>query len=1011
MPKVPENFMMQRRMSGLDVYQPASDLAPGDLTDCTNLYSYDGELYSRWGKQACFVSPPSSSPNYGMTEFLGSSGTPVIVFCNGGKLYVSTTGTPPLTYEEILVGGTTSFHLNSPQVAMKVSGKYLYVVDGMFSFSDLAIDASNDAKVTSASWGFTTADVGKQITITSATGTAGTWIPGVYTITSVNGSGVAALNTNCGSTSPSAAGGQGNIAGPLYRVNPDAAFTTGFTNNMASPLAAEVVTALNVPNAPAAQLSNTIIDGMDDVTNWSSYPTLSFSGETVTNTTFANASSSDNGWPPTGWQTGGDSMDFQLDITTTSPAHNEGYFDAGKAPQWVDWDTPTPVYTSDNTVGSPRVFAASVQAHGWYQGGGTLTMQVFAEDASVLPTTLVEYTDLAFVSYNAGSQTSIVSSVARPFTSADVGKGLTFSATTGFTAGGYTIGSVSSGQAELNGVVATSTATGGMAVLGLDSSGTTWGDSNFTLYPEPPSTVPGAVLSNTFTNMSYGTSKYEYAFSFSSMTEDFDFVRLRLQSPAAEQAVGVYSPSFQIIDVRLIATQASNGINLAANNPAGIGYNCLGGVWIKRDYTGGLVSTFSTLKILTSSGTISTIEDVTGTAFTTANVGQILTITTDTGGWTAGNYPITAVSGGIATITGNPGSALLTGGAGTAVGVEDYSKSNILSIAWSAPSTTPQIPWRFGILKAGQSIGTDGSNILWSNLATYAEDGNSFYCDISSIDILDIEARAQTAYLFLQIMTDLPSTINPSNLCTLGPITAAGNFSVGLADYNYVQVEAQDTSVDTEGSPTGDTTDGVILSDPSGPSTPNLMPTDYQAQASLTLAEIVNTVLTNWLYVYRFGGALSGPNVTVYTSYALLAECPRWSGSTNGQSLVSTDGSNAGSWTWDTATSTWNSTDGYRTWNPSTFVLTDNTPDLALICVSYLESGHEAPPMGVSAIELWNNRLVLAQGSTIYIRICSILTRLPASIMRNLSIRRIRTRWTRAACIRSSQTTTTISSP
>src|SRR5580704_7118410 len=113
MPKVPDNFMMQRRMNGLDVYQPASDLAPGDLTDCTNLYSYDGELYSRWGKQACFVSSPSSSPNYALTEFTRSDGSVVIVFCNGGKLYFSTTGTPPLTYTEITIGGSMSFSLNS----------------------------------------------------------------------------------------------------------------------------------------------------------------------------------------------------------------------------------------------------------------------------------------------------------------------------------------------------------------------------------------------------------------------------------------------------------------------------------------------------------------------------------------------------------------------------------------------------------------------------------------------------------------------------------------------------------------------------------------------------------------------------------------------------------------------------------------------------------------------------------------------------------------------------------
>lgn len=82
-----------------------------------------------------------------------------------------------------------------------LSGTSSIAIQGPLEFVDLAIDATNNEKVTSASYSFTSADVGQYIDITAGTG----WTDGYYLISSVSG-GAAIL-----SSSPSAAG-NGNKA-------------------------------------------------------------------------------------------------------------------------------------------------------------------------------------------------------------------------------------------------------------------------------------------------------------------------------------------------------------------------------------------------------------------------------------------------------------------------------------------------------------------------------------------------------------------------------------------------------------------------------------------------------------------------------------------------------------------------------------------------------------------------------------------------------------------------------
>jgi len=952
MPTVPENFMMQRRINGLNVYQPAADLPPGDVSDIQNLYSYDGELYSRWGKQACFVSPPSNNPNYGMTEFIRTDGTTVIVFCNNGKLYYSTVGTPPLTYAEIRIGGVTSFSLTSAKVQMKKGGKYLYLIDGTGPLYRININAdgtytavvctaltppgSATAKLTN-----TVIDAANDATKWSSF-PALTWPAGVNVLANNRNTILSLVNQQFsgGTASPSPhpqgwlSGGDSmgwRSASIIGLAGQECYFDSG--NN-----AQWTDWDYPTPTYPAGQ--NTISTARVWV--------ASANGHSDTGATFimqmypeaASVSSHTFSTTITG-------ATNATPIVVTATAH------ALRAGQRVSISG-----VGGNTAANGTYYAGSITANtfalysdpaqttavagnGAYTSGGTV--------ACTAPTA---YTDLVIATSGA---TSTITSAAHPFVNGDANKIITIFGGTGFTLGNYTITGVSSGTATVNGNIGTATSTGGIGILALDSGGNA-GNNNFTL--ENPadglsghSGIVGAQQVSSAPKLTSNNLRYKNVFSWSGLSQDFDILKYRLYGPNVNDTAGVNYPGLEVVDVRLIPTNLNGAIHLAANNNAGAGAYCLGGVWIKRDYTG----TTTTYTDLAISGANTSKVTSAAHPFQTAQVGQVLVITGGTN-WTTGNYVITAVDGShVATLSAAAAtSGTATSGAGTAYNVQDYSKSNIIAVRYSAPVTTPlgTIQWRFGFQRAGQPI----TSIVWSNIASYSSDGTYFYCDISEVDLVDANARAQTAYLYLKIESDLDPGIAPADLCTIGPISNAGNFSVGLTDYNYVGVEAQDNSLDISGASTGNTTDGTVLSDSGGASIPNLTPSNYQAQASITFPAFVNAA-ANFLYVYRFGGALAGTNVTTYTSYILIAKCPRWSGGTNG----------ATGWTWSASTSLWTSTDGYRTWDPVKLTLTDDTPDLSLIGNDFLVNGRGAPPTGATSLDIWNNRVTLAVKSTLYI--------------------------------------------
>jgi hypothetical protein len=115
-------------------------------------------------------------------------------------------------------GGTLTGGNNGSAAFMGGMDGQLYTFGSSRNLNDLAIDASNDLKITSASYNFTGADVGQAVTITAGTG----WTPGVYVIASAS-SNAAMLTTSPGAVSSS--GGVGTISAGGDKATPSSAAT------------------------------------------------------------------------------------------------------------------------------------------------------------------------------------------------------------------------------------------------------------------------------------------------------------------------------------------------------------------------------------------------------------------------------------------------------------------------------------------------------------------------------------------------------------------------------------------------------------------------------------------------------------------------------------------------------------------------------------------------------------------------------------------------------------------
>jgi len=588
------------------------------------------------------------------------------------------------------------------------------------------------------------------------------------------------------------------------------------------------------------------------------------------------------------------------------------------------------LFETDCTISTARVFTLGFQTLG---SDGTLDLIMIPQSSGQVDAVTdvnppILYTDLVIAS--AGSDTATLSSAIRPFLSTDAGKVITITGGTGWTNGGYTILSVTSGVATLKGVPGAASISGGQATLGLEASRThDWGSSD-TLLDFPSSEVGNARQDNTLKVYSGNSpTKQSITYSFTSLASDFDFIRARLSSSGDSQQVYLRSATLQPVDVRLVVDTAPVGLRVSANNVDG-GYY-LGGCYIRRDYTaqdtaGVPVDAYTDLAIDASNPAI-----VTSVArpFADGDVGKRLIITGGTG-FTAGYTKIASVSGGAAHLSVSAGTVSSIGGVATLLDFIDYSAENVISVNYDAPTPSGTIPFRLGF----QPAGSNPANISWTNPVNLISDSTGKYlsCDISTV-VTDIRQKAQ--YLYLQITADLPESVDLTNLFTFGPISASGNLSIGQASYSYLVTEVEDTAYSLSGTPTGNTTDGAIESEGSATSA-IITPTGNKAKTQITLSEPRNSA-TNKLRIYRYGGVF----LDSYPTARLIAEAPVWTDKL------------------DAAYS------NYVTWDHTTRTIVDDTPDSALFLATAYIPDRSAMLYGSQAVTEWQNRIWTASGSTL----------------------------------------------
>ena len=564
--------------------------------------------------------------------------------------------------------------------------------------------------------------------------------------------------------------------------------------------------------------------------------------------------------------------------------------------------------------------------------------------SATLSANVIVLTDLEVAG---GNESTVQSAGLYTFVAGDVGKVLTVVSGTNWVIGAATIISVLAGVATLTNPVATNTgATGGVAFLGLDNSANSWGNNNYSLQT-PPSAIPGGNQNFQFTVPVGTTTTYNQIFSLTGLSIDPDFVRLRVWAPANQPGPsGVWNVNLQPLDIGIVIDALNSNtstLHLKAKQPltgSASGSNCLGGSYIKRDFTGSIEGSENTYTDLVIGSNTNQVSSVTR-PFLFSDIGRTLWITSGSGFTISAPY-ITSVSNtGVATLSASAGTAASTSGHATLLNTKDFSTTSEISMGYSAPATSAitggtdgQIPFRFGFLQAGSST----ASIVWSSPVTYTADGTAFFVDISSIPAA---VRKQTAILYLQIVSDLSPNINPSDLCTLGPLNAGGNLTVNAANYFYVITEVDDTTVSSTGVPTGDTVDGQIETDPSQP-TLGLTPTGIAAQAQMTMPTPQNAT-TNYFYVYRYGGVF--PDSDTVPTYRLIAKLPLWTG---------------GQLAFPYST--------YCTWNPSTSVFVDNTPDAEIFLATTMASGRNAlAGLAPQAVTAWQNRVCVATGTQLNI--------------------------------------------
>lgn len=593
------------------------------------------------------------------------------------------------------------------------------------------------------------------------------------------------------------------------------------------------------------------------------------------------------------------------------------------------------------------------------------------------------YTDLAI-----GTPSTQVSSVTRPFCQVDVGKTLTITGGTGFTISTPTITSVSTGGvATLSAGAGTSGSTGGAATLPQVGSGITMiptSQADIDGYPNTPSITSGTLIGTSWIATGLSPSINDYSHSGGSeglpaayagtATKWFQFddpgggfhtldhtntlQNPVLANPNGDRYCSQYLVSFcyytsdrrslQGFKIRVdgynvtnptylstapICTAVTDFIPQFAGQEPGQKYSHM------FDFTGLHDNVLSVIvSIVGADGNVNSQQfgngrgNIYASNLVVAPIDNRVMFTAGAVGLTVKHAEDVLGTEQASAYYGAVGGIRLTRDFGASP-VTDWSKYNVIDIGLTtATGSTQSVA---DLIKNGLKLQlgfrqTGSTDHYYSNVMDFSDDTTYASVDIST---LPLSVRQSFRYLELIILNDISATKTTSQLATLGPITAAGNLSIGLADYSWPYTEV-DASADLTNLV------NIVESDPSAPSNA-LAPTTFKAQADITFAPPLNAATTHY-YVYRYGGVFA--DATQYPVAKLIAKLPI------GSDTIEATSPGA----------------GYLTWNHTTRTLRDNTPDLSLFYTDSLITGRGTPPVGAQAVAQWQNRLWLAKGSTLY---------------------------------------------
>lgn len=254
---------------------------------------------------------------------------------------------------------------------------------------------------------------------------------------------------------------------------------------------------------------------------------------------------------------------------------------------------------------------------------------------------------------------------------------------------------------------------------------------------------------------------------------------------------------------------------------------------------------------------------------------------------------------------------------GQAVGGIDMSTVDRLVIGLSGVASWSGVAWNLYLEKVG------GTFLLAANGTFIAADQSGLDCDISTLTAAE---RQHIIGIKLTFLTN-PVWTSPFYALQLGPITTPGNLSVGDANYQHWVTET--ALIDSS---------NAIESNPSLASNP-LTPTFAQAEALVKLPTDcpANSPQTNRYNFYRMGG--------VWSDARLIATV-----STTVSVVYGSDPANP-----------------YYSWNHVTGEFLDNTPDTFLAIATLMSFSRDPMPQNAQAIAVWQGRLCVAVGNTLYL--------------------------------------------